>query len=131
MSFACLPMQLEPVELHVVDALGQQDVPECFQDPAKACVIRGPNRKPLFRSWAFMKKCLTAKLPAFRSSSFESSHQAQPSWGTCYLRFIQMSLLNLPACSFLHLFHVFPEVYDVYLFPFLRGVRVICALWCT
>ena len=29
-------MQLEPLELHVVDALGQQDVPEYFQQPAKA-----------------------------------------------------------------------------------------------
>ena len=31
-----VPMQFEPLELHVVDALCQQDVPECFQQPAKA-----------------------------------------------------------------------------------------------
>ena len=29
-------MQFEPLELHVVDALGQQDVPDYFQQPAKA-----------------------------------------------------------------------------------------------
>ena len=48
MSFANVPLQFEPVELHVVDALGQQDVPECFQQPAKAItgsvrVMRGPQ----------------------------------------------------------------------------------------
>ena len=31
MSFSQVPMQLEPLELHVVDALGQQDVPDYFQ----------------------------------------------------------------------------------------------------
>ena len=37
MSFAPqVPMHFEPVELHVIDALGQQDVPEYFQQPAKA-----------------------------------------------------------------------------------------------
>ena len=36
MSFSHVPMQLEPLELHVVDALGQQDVPDYFQQPAKA-----------------------------------------------------------------------------------------------
>ena len=30
------PMQFEPLELHVGDALGQQDVPDYFQQPAKA-----------------------------------------------------------------------------------------------
>ena len=30
-SFSHVPMQFEPLELHVVDALGQQDVPEYFQ----------------------------------------------------------------------------------------------------
>ena len=29
-------MQFEPLELHVVDALGQQEVPDYFQQPAKA-----------------------------------------------------------------------------------------------
>ena len=28
MSFAGVPLQFEPVELHVVDALGQQDIPK-------------------------------------------------------------------------------------------------------
>ena len=41
-------MQFEPLELHIVDALGQQDVPEYFQQPAKAItedvsVMRGPQ----------------------------------------------------------------------------------------
>ena len=31
-----VPMQFEPLELHVVDALGQQEVPDYFQQPAKA-----------------------------------------------------------------------------------------------
>ena len=29
-----VPMQFEPLELHVVDALGQQEVPDYFQQPA-------------------------------------------------------------------------------------------------
>ena len=42
-----VPMQFEPLELHVVDALGQQEVPDYFQQPAKATtedvsVMRGP-----------------------------------------------------------------------------------------
>ena len=41
-------MQFEPLELHVVDSLGQQDVPDYFQQPAKAItedvsVMRGPQ----------------------------------------------------------------------------------------
>ena len=37
----------EPLELHVIDALGQQEVPDYFQQPAKAIiedvsVMRGP-----------------------------------------------------------------------------------------
>ena len=48
MSFAQVPMQFEPVELHVVDAFGQQDVPEYFQQFAKAItedvsVMSGPQ----------------------------------------------------------------------------------------
>ena len=48
MSFSQVPMQFESLELHVVEALGQQDVPECFQQPAKAItedvsVMRGPQ----------------------------------------------------------------------------------------
>ena len=43
-----VPMQFEPLELHVVDALGQQEVPDYFQQPAKAItedvsVMRGPE----------------------------------------------------------------------------------------
>ena len=42
-----VPMQFEPLELHVVDALGQQEVPDYFQQPAKAItedvsVMKGP-----------------------------------------------------------------------------------------
>ena len=41
-------MQFEPLELHVIDALGQQEVPDYFQQPAKAItedvsVMRGPH----------------------------------------------------------------------------------------
>ena len=48
MSFSHVPMQFELLELHVVDALGQQDVPDYFQQPAKAItedvsVMRGPQ----------------------------------------------------------------------------------------
>ena len=44
-DFCSVPMQFEPLELHVVDALGQQDY---FQQPAKAItedvsVMRGPQ----------------------------------------------------------------------------------------
>ena len=35
-GFCSVPMQFEPLELHVVDALGQQEVPDYFQQPAKA-----------------------------------------------------------------------------------------------
>ena len=43
-----VPMRFEPLELHVVDALGQQEVPDYFQQPAKAItedvsVMRGPD----------------------------------------------------------------------------------------
>ena len=57
MSIAQVPLQFEPVELHVVDALGQQDVREYFEHPAKAitedvCVMKSPKRKLGFRrSW--------------------------------------------------------------------------------
>ena len=48
LSFSHVPMQFEPLELHVVDALGQQDVPDYFQQPAKeitedVSVMRGPQ----------------------------------------------------------------------------------------
>ena len=48
MSFSHVPMQFEPLELHVVDALGQQDVPDYFQQPVEAItedvsVMRGPQ----------------------------------------------------------------------------------------
>ena len=47
-SFSHAPTQFEALELRVVDALGQQDVPEHFQQPAKAIpenvsVMRGPQ----------------------------------------------------------------------------------------
>ena len=35
-AFCSVPMQIEPLELHVVDALGQQEVHDYFQQPAKA-----------------------------------------------------------------------------------------------
>ena len=43
-----VPMQFEPLKLHVIDALGQQEVPDYFQQPAKAIpedvsVMRGPQ----------------------------------------------------------------------------------------
>ena len=47
-GFSSVPMQFEPLELHVVDALGQQELPDYFQQPAKAItedvnVMRGPD----------------------------------------------------------------------------------------
>ena len=47
-DFSSVPMRFEPLELHVVDALGQQEVPDYFQQPAKAItedvsVMRGPD----------------------------------------------------------------------------------------
>ena len=47
-DFCSVPMQFEPLELHVVDALGQQEVPDYFQQLAKAktedvSVMRGPQ----------------------------------------------------------------------------------------
>ena len=48
MSFSQVPMQFEQLEMHVVEALGQEDVQEYFQQPAKAItedvsVVRGPQ----------------------------------------------------------------------------------------
>ena len=47
-DFSSVPMCFEPLELHVVDALGQQEVPDYFQQPAKAItedvsVMKGPD----------------------------------------------------------------------------------------
>ena len=47
-DFHSVPMRFEPLKLHVVDALGQQEVPDYFQKPAKAItedvrVMRGPH----------------------------------------------------------------------------------------
>ena len=47
-DFSSVPMRFEPLELHVVDALGQQEVPDYFHQPAKAItehvsVMRGPD----------------------------------------------------------------------------------------
>ena len=47
-AFSSVPMQFEPLELHVVDAMGQQEVPDYFQQPAKAItedvsVTQGPH----------------------------------------------------------------------------------------
>ena len=56
-SFSQVPIQFEPLELHVVEALGQQDVPEYFQQLAKAItedvsVMKGPQAKNGFKqSW--------------------------------------------------------------------------------
>ena len=38
-DFSSVPMRFEPLELHVVDALGQQEVPDYFQQPAKAITM--------------------------------------------------------------------------------------------
>ena len=47
-DFSSAPMRFEPLELHVVDALGQQEVPDYFQQAAKAItedvsVMKGPH----------------------------------------------------------------------------------------
>ena len=46
MSFSHVPMQFEPLELHVVDALGQQDVPDYFQQPAEAITDDVSDERP-------------------------------------------------------------------------------------
>ena len=71
-DFCSVPMQFEPLELHVVDALGQQEVPDYFQQPAKAItedvsVMRGPQAQEWTsavreeiessKDWESMKKC--------------------------------------------------------------------------
>ena len=48
LDFSSVPMRFEPLELHVVDALGEQEVPDYFQQHAKAItedvsVMRGPD----------------------------------------------------------------------------------------
>ena len=47
-DFSSVPMRFEPLELPVVDALGQQEVPDYFQQPAKAItedvsMMKGPH----------------------------------------------------------------------------------------
>ena len=47
-AFCSAPLQFEPLELHIVDALGQQEVPDYFQQSAKAITedvsaMRGPQ----------------------------------------------------------------------------------------
>ena len=47
-DFSSVPMRFGPLELHVVDSLGQQEVPDYFQQPGKAItedvsVMRGPD----------------------------------------------------------------------------------------
>ena len=47
-DFSSVRMRFEPLELHAVDALGQQEVPDYFKQPAKAIteevsVMRGPD----------------------------------------------------------------------------------------
>ena len=47
-DFSSVPMRFEPLELHVVNALGQQEVPDYFQQPAKPITedvsgMRGPD----------------------------------------------------------------------------------------
>ena len=44
-------MQFEPLELHVVDALGQQEVPDYFQQPAKAITEDVSVMRPHAQEW--------------------------------------------------------------------------------
>ena len=46
-SFVNVPLQFEPVELHVVGALGQQDVPEPAKAITEDSVARGPQSNVL------------------------------------------------------------------------------------
>ena len=91
MSFSHVPMQFELLELHVVDALGQQDVPDYFQQPAKAItedvsVMRGP----LAQEWiqavreeieSFKRLGVYEEVPRSACET-HSRHKAQFLWWT-------------------------------------------------
>ena len=74
MSFSQVPMQFEPLELRVVEALGQQDVPEYFQQPSKAIaedvsVMRGPQAPRVDSSSLFKKLGVYEELPRDHATS--------------------------------------------------------------
>ena len=69
MSFSQVPMQFEPLELHVVEALGQQDVSEYFQQPAKAITDgfkHSEKKLHLSRDQVSMRSCQGSMLHPYR-----------------------------------------------------------------
>ena len=80
-DFRSVPMQFEPLELHVVDALGQQEVPDHFQQPAKAItedvsVMRGPHALEWICDEFTASK--TPSYPALRMAMSVASHMGWP-----------------------------------------------------
>ena len=99
MSFGQVPMQFEPLELHAVDALGQQDVPDYFQQPAKAItedisVVRGPQAEEWIQAVcedieSFKKLGVYEEMPTGEcyihpiASKTYSRDQTECAWRTC------------------------------------------------
>ena len=94
-DFRSIPMQFDPLELHVVDALGQQEVPDYFQQPAKAItedvsVMRGPCALEWIYAVreeieSFKKLGVYEEVPKGSATSTQthSSDQAKHSWWAC------------------------------------------------
>ena len=65
--FASVPTQFEPIELHVADASGQQDVPENFQQPAKTITEEASvTRRPQAEAW---RQAVLEEIASFRKLS--------------------------------------------------------------
>ena len=97
-AFSSVPKQFEPLELHVVDALGQQDAPDYFQQPAKAItedvsVMRGPQAQEWIQAVceeieSFKRLGVCEEVPRKDATSTplpatHSRHEAQCPWWTC------------------------------------------------
>ena len=93
-----VPMQFEPLELHVIDALGQQEVPDYFQQPAKAItedvsVMKGPHAQEwiaavLEEIESFKRLGVYEEVPKEShittvASSTHSCDKAKHPWWTC------------------------------------------------
>ena len=98
MSFSRVPMQFKPLELRVVEALGQQDVPEYFQQPAQAIteavsVMRGPQAQEWIQAVreeiaSFKKLGVCEELPREHATSTTCKthprHDAKRAWRTSH-----------------------------------------------
>ena len=76
-------LQFEPVELHVVDALGQQDVPEYFQPLAKA-VSEDVNvtRDPQGQAWI---QALLEEIASFKKLGVLFSKNSRENPSLCWV----------------------------------------------